>query len=62
MIYRNGNSCLIRLWFPIDVALYHLKHYYMLDNLSRKYGFSSCIAGMKCAVTDDFASIVLCDK
>jgi len=43
------------------VALYHLKHY-VLDNLSQKYGFSSCIAGMKCAVTDYFASIVLCDK
>ena len=43
------------------VALYHLKHY-MLDNQSRKYGFSSCTAGMKCAVTDYFASIVLCDK
>jgi len=24
--------------------------------------FSSCIAGMKCAVTDYFASIVLCGK
>jgi len=43
------------------VALYHLKHY-VLDNLSQKYGFSSCIPGMKCAVTDYFASIVLCDK
>jgi len=43
------------------VALYRLKHY-VLDNLSQKYGFSSCITGMKCAVTDYFASIVLCDK
>ena len=43
------------------VALYHLEHY-VLDNPSLKYGFSSCIAGMKCAVTDYFASIVLCDK
>ena len=43
------------------VALYHLKQY-VLDNLSRKYGFSSCIAGMKCAVTDYVASILLCDK
>ena len=42
------------------LALYHLKQY-TLDNLSKKYGFNSSVASMKCAVTDCFGSIVLCD-
>lgn len=42
------------------VTFYQFKRY-TLDCLSLKYAFNNCVSGMKCAVNNFLASVVLCD-
>jgi len=51
----NLSAVFVRL-----VTLYQFKRY-TLDCLSLKYAFNNCVSGMKCAVNNFLASVVLCD-